>query len=304
MTASLRRRRTYDPRLKLLVMEGDTTAAQEAGVPRSTISDWKHTPPPDVVSADVIALPDQELRKKEEKLARRVKLLVAIVVLLRALLAVSRFRLERSRITDPLFKIARLGAVERAVKAMPQRAALRILGLGATRFHACNKALDQDCPLDELPNCPNTRPTHLTLDEVRTMKDMATSPDYRHVPTSVLAILAQRAGKVFASPGTWCRYVRDRGWRRPRLRLQSSKPTSPPKGSGPTSRTSSGTSTPPCSASSMAGAPICERSSTIAAGRSWPGGRAPASTRLRTQSCLRRPPKRRTAPAETRNLGP
>lgn len=38
------------------------------------------------------------------------------------------------------------------------------------------------------------------------MKGMATSPDYRHVPTSVLALLAQRAGKVFASPATWCRY--------------------------------------------------------------------------------------------------
>jgi hypothetical protein len=41
----------------------------------------------------------------------------------------------------------------------------------------------------------------------------------------VLAILAQRAGKVFASPAPWCRYVRDRGWRRPRVRLHPSKPT-------------------------------------------------------------------------------
>jgi len=225
VTASPRRRRTYDPRLKLLVIEGGAAVARELGVPKSTASDWARNPPPDVVSADVIALPELELRKEVEKLERRVKLLVAIVVLLRALLAVSRFRLERSRITDPLFKIALLGAVERAVKAMPQRAVLRILGLGATRFHAWKKALDEDCPLDDLPNCPNTHPTQLTLDEVRTMKDMATSPDYRHVPTSVLAILAQRAGKVFASPATWCRYVRDRGWRRPRVRLHPSKPS-------------------------------------------------------------------------------
>ena len=111
MTASPRRRRTYDPRLKLLVIEGGAAVARELGVPKSTASDWARNPPPDVASADVIALPELELRRKVETLQRKVKLLVAMVVLLRALLAVSRFRLERSRITDPVFKIALLGAV-------------------------------------------------------------------------------------------------------------------------------------------------------------------------------------------------
>ena len=32
---------------------------------------------------------------------------------------------------------------------------------------------------------------------------MATSKDYRHVPTGTLAVLAQRLGKVFASSATW-----------------------------------------------------------------------------------------------------
>ncbi len=56
------------------------------------------------------------------------------------------------------------------------------------------------------------------------MHDMATSPDYRHVPTSTLAILAQIIGKVFASSATWFRYVRERGWRRPRKRIHPQKP--------------------------------------------------------------------------------
>ena len=57
------------------------------------------------------------------------------------------------------------------------------------------------------------------------MQEMATSPDYRHVPTSVLAVLPQRLGRVFASASTWCKYVRERGWRRPRRRVHPSKPT-------------------------------------------------------------------------------
>ena len=41
---------------------------------------------------------------------------------------------------------------------------------------------------------------------------MVTSPDYRHVPTGTLAVLAQRLGTVAASPSTWYRLVRQYGW--------------------------------------------------------------------------------------------
>jgi transposase InsO family protein len=53
---------------------------------------------------------------------------------------------------------------------------------------------------------------------------MVTSDDYRHVPTSRLAILAQRLGRVFASPATWSRLVRIHQWRRPRHRIHPAKP--------------------------------------------------------------------------------
>ena len=57
------------------------------------------------------------------------------------------------------------------------------------------------------------------------MKELVTSEEYRHVSTSVLAILAQRLGKLFAAPSTWCRYVRALRWRRPRQRVHPRKPT-------------------------------------------------------------------------------
>jgi hypothetical protein len=53
---------------------------------------------------------------------------------------------------------------------------------------------------------------------------MVTSPEYRHVPTGTLAVLAQRLGTVSASPSTWYRLVRKYGWRRPRLRVHPAKP--------------------------------------------------------------------------------
>src|SRR5256712_11262383 len=53
---------------------------------------------------------------------------------------------------------------------------------------------------------------------------MVISPEYRHVPTGTLAVLAQRLGTVSASPSTWYRLVRKYGWRRPRLRVHPAKP--------------------------------------------------------------------------------
>ena len=56
------------------------------------------------------------------------------------------------------------------------------------------------------------------------MRHMTTSPDFRHVATSRLALLAQRTGRVVAASSTWCRYVRERGWRRPRGRVHPKAP--------------------------------------------------------------------------------
>jgi hypothetical protein len=53
---------------------------------------------------------------------------------------------------------------------------------------------------------------------------MVTSPEYRHVPTGTLALLAQRLGTVSASPSTWYGLVRKYNWRRPRLRVHPAKP--------------------------------------------------------------------------------
>ena len=90
------------------------------------------------------------------------------------------------------------------------------------RYHHWNRA--QQCPLDDSPSCPRLSPQQLTAAEVEAMRDLATSPEYRHVPTGTLAILAQRLGKVFASANTWYRRIREHHWRRPRQRIHPAQP--------------------------------------------------------------------------------
>jgi Integrase core domain len=92
-----------------------------------------------------------------------------------------------------------------------------------SRFHAWRR-LQDGCALDGRSSCPHTSPHRLTPREVLAIKEMVTAVEYRHVPTGTLAVLAQRLGKVCASPSTWYRLVRKYGWRRPRLRVHPAKP--------------------------------------------------------------------------------
>jgi transposase InsO family protein len=67
-------------------------------------------------------------------------------------------------------------------------------------------------------------PQRLTYGEVEAIGDMVQSTEHRHMSIRGLALYAQRVGKVFAHPGTWGKLIRERGWRRPRLRLYPANP--------------------------------------------------------------------------------
>ena len=150
------------------------------------------------------------LQAKVAKLERRIEALTTIMGLLLALVRVSNGRLIRARLSNVADRTTILRAVERARRVLPLRSVLRVVGLSSTRYAAWKQGAA--CKLGDDTNCPRVRPTALTPQEVNTMREMTTSPAHRHVPTSTLAILAQRLGTVFVAPATWCRYIRDRGW--------------------------------------------------------------------------------------------
>ena len=103
-----------------------------------------------------------------------------------------------------------LRAVDRARACIPLRALLQFLRLSPRRFHAWRRR-QTACALDDQSSCPRTAPHRLTPPEVQAIEDMVTSPDYWHVPIGTLAVLAQRLGRVWASPSTWYRLVQTYG---------------------------------------------------------------------------------------------
>ena len=224
MSTTARRQQRYDHRLRHLVQRtGDVTVATDLGVPRSTARGWLGATPTVVVGLDVADLTEPELRQEILKLRRRVHKLTALLRLVLALLRTSGFRLTGARLPDGRAKTRILRAVDRAREYLPLPAVLRFLRVSPSRFHAWRQR-QRACALEDQSSCPRISPSRLTPTEVRAIKDMVTSPDYRHVPTGTLAILAQRLGKVWASPSTWYRLVRQHGWRRPRLRVHPAKP--------------------------------------------------------------------------------
>jgi len=106
-------------------------------------------------------------------------------------------------------RIHRLSAVIRLLLAL-----VRIVGMH----------LDQVRLPEGAASCRRSTPTRLTADEILEIKSMVMSPEYRHVSTGRLAVLAQRLGRVFAAPATWYKLVRERGWRRPRMRVHPQQP--------------------------------------------------------------------------------
>src|SRR2546422_607953 len=217
MTTTSRQQQRYDHRLRDLVHRtGDLTIATDLGVPRSTARGWLRAAPTVVVSLEVADLTEAELRQEIVKLA-------ALLRLALALLQTSGFRLAGERLPDGHAKLQILRAVDRARECIPLRAVLRFLRVSPSRFQAWRRR-QTACALDDQSSCPRTLPHRLTLSEVKAIGDMVTSPEYRHVPTGTLAVLAQRLGTVCASSSTWYRLVRKYGWRRPRLRVHPAKP--------------------------------------------------------------------------------
>jgi transposase-like protein len=223
MSSITQTRRRYDHRLRDFVRSaGDIRHATQLGIPRSTAHGWLASSRSEVVTIDVANKDLVVLQEEVLILRQRIESLLALLRLVVVLLKVSGTPLKYARIPDGYSKSLLLRAIERSRTALPLRNVLRVLRLSPSRYYLWKR--EKSCSLEDMPSCPRSSPQQLTYDEVNTIKEMVTSDEYRHVPTGTLAVLAQRLGRVFASPSTWFRLVRLYKWRRPRLRVHPAKP--------------------------------------------------------------------------------
>ena len=122
------------------------------------------------------------------------------MVLLVTLVRIAKLTVNNTRVPAPEDRARLLRAIDRSEGVLSRRLALRIIGLRSSRHGQWKRESEQGCPVDDLSQCPRMHPGQLTPDEVGQMGHMVTAPEYRHVPTSTLAILAQRLGGEKFSP--------------------------------------------------------------------------------------------------------
>jgi transposase InsO family protein len=219
-----RRQQLYDHRLVQLVQRTrDISHATGCGVPASTARGWLARDAVEVISHPAFDMASDDLRLRLVRLDARLARLAALLRITFAILAVLRPDFTRLRVPEGRDKRRLLRAIHRG-RSVPNLARmLRAIGLSPSRLSAWRRAAT-GCELDDAESCPGFSPHALTTDEIASIEDPVTSPAYRHVPTGRLALLAQRLRRVFASPSTWHRLVKQFGWRRPRLRLHPGKP--------------------------------------------------------------------------------
>ncbi len=192
------------------------------GIPRSTARGWLTRTGTEVVTLDVLEWDTVRLQQEVIELRSRIARLVSLLRLVVIVLKVSGCSFAGVRLPEGSAKQQLLRAIGRSRSQLPLRVVLRVIGLSQARYHAWTR--EDQCGLDDRPSCPRSSPQQLTPSEINVIEDMVTSDAYRHVPTGILALLAQRLGRVFASPTTWYRLVRTHKWRRPRQRIHPAKP--------------------------------------------------------------------------------
>src|SRR5262249_23085487 len=132
----------------------------------------------------------ERLRARIAKLERRLRLLLAVLRVLFAVVRSLHVNLASLRVAAD-DKARLLRAIERSRGIVRLRRVLRIAGLSPARLHAWRRAA-QTCELQDQPSCPGSAPHRLTVEEISGIHEMVTTPDFRHVPTGRLAMLAQR----------------------------------------------------------------------------------------------------------------
>jgi hypothetical protein len=199
MTTRTAARNVYDPRVRELVRAtGDPDLFPELGIPRSTAAGWLRGAFKPAVGTQAVSKSEVELHARLAKLERRIQVLVAVLRLLVALVRVSDCRLNGERLPTDRAKADILRGVGAARKTLRLESAVRVQGLSLSRYHAWTRA-ERACDLTDRSSCPRTFPGQLTTQETATVHEMVTADEYRHVPTSMLAVLAQRLGRVCAS---------------------------------------------------------------------------------------------------------
>jgi transposase InsO family protein len=215
--------RSYDHRVRNASAKSQNPDLfPELNIPKSTAKSWIQRGIKPVVTSSSFDLPYdeliQDLETVKNKLAKQEvgnKLTVTVF-------RIFGFQIQYKRLPSSESKTLLIECVNAAAKVLGLSVCLELIGLSKSRFSAWIRRL-KECNLTDKPPCPKLIPWALTHQEINTIKNLVTSPEFAHFRISGIMHDARRHELLLAGEGTWYKVVKEFNLRRPFKR-----PISPP----------------------------------------------------------------------------
>lgn len=209
MEAVIKRRKSYDTRVKYLVRQGLLPAYYESQINRSLISKWKKESQEKYVgyelNMDIEELYQMmKLVSENERIQKAVKAYYRINNTLKNIIEKSGNYINKLK----EHKEQIVHTIKQARKAITLNRAIRLMGISATTYRMWAMEVFFKCNHSVSKLCNNAYPHQLTVKEIRKMYKLLSNPKLIHWSILALAYWGKKRSILHVHQNTWYKYAR------------------------------------------------------------------------------------------------
>ncbi len=202
-------RKTYDTRVKYLVMKGLLPDLYRKQIHKSLISKWKRESPEKYTGYELNDNIEElyELMKKisgDQRLIRTIRAFYRINKMLKDIIGTGNDYIKRIK----EFKFQIVETIQRCKKTIGIKRGIKLFGITPSTYRIWAMESYFRCGQSLAKLCSSAYPQQLTVKEVHKIHRILSNPDYSHWPIISVAYYGMREGILKAHPNTWYKYAR------------------------------------------------------------------------------------------------
>lgn len=202
-------RKTYDTRVKYLVMKGLLPDVYRKQIHKSLVSKWKRESPEKYTGYELNDNIEElyELMKKiseDQRLLRTIRAFYRINKTLKDIIGRGKDYLKRIRI----FKHQIVDTIQRGKKTIGIKRGIKLFGISPSTYRIWAMESYFRCGQSLSKLCNSAYPQQLTAKEVHKMHRILSSQEFQHWPIISVAYHGMRESILKAHPNTWYKYAR------------------------------------------------------------------------------------------------
>jgi putative transposase len=202
-------RKTYDTRVKYLVMKGLLPDLYRKQIHKSLISKWKRESPDKYTGYELNDNIEElyELMKKiseDQRLLRTIRAFYRVNKTLKDIIGTGNDYIKRIK----EFKHQIVETIQRGKKTIGIKRGIKLFGISPSTYRSWAMESYFRCGQSLAKLCSSAYPQQLTVKEVHKMYKILSSPEYIHWPIISVAYYGMREAILKAHPNTWYKYAR------------------------------------------------------------------------------------------------